>query len=111
VTDAGWEVLPSEPLGVATRLPAGEPDVPRTLVLAEAADPGWHATLDGVPLRPVTVQEWAQGFELPSDGGDLRVEHGSENGRTWQWVLLATMVLGVLVAVPVRRGGPVRGRS
>ncbi len=110
VTDAGWQVLPSAPLEVDTRVPSGEPDVPRTLVLAEAADSDWRATLDGVPLQSVTVQEWAQGFVLPSQGGDLHVEHRTDNGRTWHWVLLATMALAVLVAVPVRRGGPVRSR-
>ncbi len=108
VTDAGWQVLPSSPLGVDTDLPAGDAAAPRTVVLAEAADGDWQATLDGVPLEAVTVAGWAQGFAAPAQGGHLVVEHRTVNGATWHWLLLAVVVLTVLVAVPVGRGAPAR---
>ncbi|MCZ9337988.1 hypothetical protein NGM37_09380, partial [Streptomyces sp. TRM76130] len=34
----------------------------RVLRLADTADAGWTATLDGKPLTPTTVDGWAQGF-------------------------------------------------
>ncbi len=108
VTDAGWQVLPSTERGVDTQLAAGEPDVARTVVLSEASDGDWVATLDGVPLDPVTVGDWAQGFLVPPQGGHLVVEHRTVNGATWHWVLLVVVVVAVLVALPVRRGAPVR---
>ncbi|HEY0217972.1 MAG TPA: glycosyltransferase, partial [Cellulomonas sp.] len=49
-----------------TTIPAGTTD--RLLVLAERADAGWHATLDGQPLRAVT-DGWRQTFAVGPDGG------------------------------------------
>ena len=42
----------------------------RRLVLAERADTGWRATLDGKALEPAT-DGWAQAFDLPTEGGEL----------------------------------------
>ena len=53
-------------------LEAGAPG--RRLVLAEAAQPGWTATVDGVTLLPSDVGGWAQGFLLPAGPGTLEVE-------------------------------------
>ncbi len=98
-------------IGALGRLPSGAAG--RRLVLAEAADPGWRATLDGRPLTPVTVDGWAQGFRLPATAGNLVVTHQ----RPWQdaerWLALAVVGLAVLVALPmpgVRRrvAGPPR---
>ncbi len=33
--------------------------------VAESANPGWSATLDGTELRPVVLDGWRQGFVLP----------------------------------------------
>jgi len=46
-----------------------------TLVLAEPADGGWHASLNGRSLTPVAkpVDGWAQGFSLPPGGGRLTI--------------------------------------
>ncbi len=74
----------------------------RRLVLAERADPGWRATLDGTPLDPVAVAEgdWAQAFELPAEGGRLQVWH-APSGGTWTWWIGGVLVLlAVLLAVP-----------
>jgi GT2 family glycosyltransferase len=82
-------------------LPAG-PDG-RRLILAERADPGWRASLDGVELEPVAGQadEWRQSFELPAGEGRLRVWHAPN------WPLIAGQVavlaLAGLLALPIRR--------
>ncbi|GAB3420873.1 glycosyltransferase [Flindersiella endophytica] len=60
---------------IQTSIPASEKS--RKLVLAEAADADWTATLDGERLKPIEYDGWAQAFELPSGGGRLVVEHDS----------------------------------
>ncbi|MBB5748077.1 glycosyltransferase [Micrococcus sp. TA1] len=79
----------------------------RRLVLAERADPGWRATLDGAPLEPVAVTggDWAQAFELPAGGGRLQVWHEPSGGSWTWWIGGALLVLAVLLAIPspVRR--------
>ena len=101
----GTTVLPSESGSVRTQLPpAGSP---RTVVLAERADPGWRATLDGQPLvattAPGTIGQWRQAFIVPEQGGELVITHGS-TASTWavraMWVSWA--VAG-LAALPLRR--------
>ncbi|WP_016910643.1 glycosyltransferase family 2 protein [Streptomyces xiaopingdaonensis] len=57
------------PVEAHTQIPAG-PDG-RVLRLADTAAAGWSATLDGKPLAPTTVDDWAQGFQLPASGGRL----------------------------------------
>jgi GT2 family glycosyltransferase len=60
---------------------AAAPQAGGTLVLAEPAG-GWTAALDGRPLTPLPapVDGWAQGFRLPSGGGQLTITH-SQAGR------------------------------
>lgn len=88
------DVLPDGPAG-------------RLLVLAEAADPGWQAELDGEPLEPVRAWQWAQAFVLPADGGELVVGH-DPGGRRAALALQAIGLLTVLVlaapGVRLRRG-------
>jgi hypothetical protein len=75
---------------------------PRLLVLAERADSGWRATLDGRPLRAVPAG-WRQAFEVGDEAGRLVVEH-SPAART-PWLVLQAVVLlaTVLLALPARR--------
>lgn len=76
----------------------------RTLRVADRADPGWKATLDGKPLTPKTVDGWAQGFALPKNGGRLDLVHTDSLPRdAWHWVqgLLALVLL--VMALPGRR--------
>ena len=89
--------LPSDGTGMDTVLPAGPAG--RWLVLAERADPGWQARLDGHELAPSVHAGWAQSFLLPARGGHLVVEH-----RGWPWldpVRLAVLGLALLAAVPL----------
>jgi GT2 family glycosyltransferase len=74
---------------------AAAPQAGGTLVLAEPAG-GWRATLDGRPLTPLSapVDGWAQGFRLPSGGGQLTITH-SQAGRD---LILAVEAIAFLAA-------------
>ncbi|MGW6131513.1 glycosyltransferase [Cellulomonas sp. NPDC055163] len=85
---------------VDTRVEAGTGD--RLLVLAERADPGWRATLDGRPLRAVT-DGWRQTFELGDDGGRLVVAHRDPERTPWLAAQGVVLLLTVLFALPLRR--------
>ncbi|MET9321836.1 glycosyltransferase [Streptomyces sp. NPDC003038] len=92
----------SGPVEVHGEIPAG--DAGRVLRLADRAAPGWQATLDGKPLKPKTLDGWAQGFELPAAGGRLDLVHENSLTRTaWHWAqgLLALVLL--VMALPGRR--------
>ncbi|MEU5151509.1 glycosyltransferase [Streptomyces yangpuensis] len=90
------------PVEVHAKIPAGEPG--RVLRIADRADAGWQATVDGKPLEPKTLDGWAQGFELPAGGGRLDLVHEGSLLRTvWNWTqgLLALVLL--VMALPGRR--------
>ncbi|HEY0215946.1 MAG TPA: hypothetical protein VGC57_06110, partial [Cellulomonas sp.] len=81
-------------------IPAGTTD--RLLVLAERADAGWHATLDGQPLRAVT-DGWRQTFAVGPDGGHLVVTHEAVDRTAWTVAQGAVGLLALLLALPFRR--------
>ncbi len=91
-------LVPSGANRVETRIQGGE--AKRLLVLAERADRGWHATLDGRSLEGAS-DGWAQAFLLPPSGGHLTVGYVSP----WQpWAeafQVAVFGAGTLLAVPV----------
>ncbi|MDF3301556.1 glycosyltransferase [Streptomyces tropicalis] len=90
------------PVEVHTTIPAGS--AARVLRLADSADPGWTATLDGKPLTRTTVDGWAQGFQLPAAGGHLDVAFDDPIGRSvWLWFQGALAVVLVVLALPGRR--------
>ncbi|GAA2284001.1 integral membrane regulatory protein [Streptomyces ruber] len=90
------------PVEVHTTLPEGGGD--RVLRLADSADEGWTATLDGEPLTRVTVDGWAQGFKLPAGGGRLDVTFDEPLSHTgWLWAQGALAVVLVVLALPGRR--------
>ncbi|NGO69781.1 glycosyltransferase, partial [Streptomyces boncukensis] len=105
--DAGGAVtapvaVAAGPVEAHTKVPAGPSG--RLLRVADAADGGWQATLDGAPLKRVTVDGWAQGFELPAKGGRLDLTYDTPLTHTaWKWAqgLLALVVL--VLALPGRR--------
>ncbi|MET7387920.1 glycosyltransferase [Streptomyces sp. NPDC005529] len=87
---------------VHTTVPTGADG--RVLRLADSADPGWTATLDGKPLSRTTVDGWAQGFELPSGGGRLDVTFEAPLTHTaWLWAQGALALVLVVLALPGRR--------
>nr|WP_322789983.1 50S ribosomal protein L17 [Pseudokineococcus marinus] len=105
------EVVDVAALTGSAPVPAG--DAGRVVVLAEQADDGWTAAVDGVGLVPVEspdpVAPWAQAFALPAEGGALAVRHEgpwwSPSGP-WPWVAGVGLLLAALLAVPLpgRRG-------
>lgn len=96
------EPVAAGPVEVHTTLPSGGEG--RVLRLADSADEGWTATLDGKPLTPTTVDGWAQGFELPSAGGRLDVTFEAPLGHTaWLWAQGLLAVVLVVLALPGRR--------
>lgn len=74
----------------------------RLLVLAERADAGWRASLDGSPLRAVETG-WQQAFEIGPAGGHLEVAHSVPGRTPWLALQGAVVLVTVLLALPVRR--------
>ncbi|HWS59231.1 MAG TPA: glycosyltransferase family 2 protein, partial [Actinotalea sp.] len=99
-TGEGLAVVPAAEGVVDTEVPPGAG--PRQLVLAERADPGWHAWLDGQPLRSVETT-WRQAFEVPDSGGRLTVAYAPAGRTAWAVLQGAVLLVTVLLAVPVRR--------
>lgn len=99
-SDSGVEPLPSGRVDAVADLPAGPGG--RTLVLAETADPGWQATLNGRELSPSGVRGWAQGFELPPSGGQLVVTYSSARGLL---VALQAFLVFVVFVLALPGGG------
>ncbi|AIR98744.1 hypothetical protein SGLAU_13785 [Streptomyces glaucescens] len=90
------------PVEIHTTVPAGAEG--RVLRLADSADEGWTATLDGKPLTRTTLDGWAQGFELPASGGRLDVTYDDPIAHTaWLWGRGALAVVLVVLALPGRR--------
>jgi GT2 family glycosyltransferase len=77
--------------------------LPRSLLLAEVADPGWRATVDGQPL--VLAADPRGMLTAPiAATGRLTVEHAS----TWSLLaLLQLLAMAVLVVLALPKRGPV----
>jgi GT2 family glycosyltransferase len=68
----------------------------RLLSLAEPAGSGWRATLDGAELPTAATEYGNQAWELPVEGGRVRVWHTDYVHTAW---LVTQAVLVVVVAV------------
>ncbi|WP_281154520.1 glycosyltransferase family 2 protein [Streptomyces sp. HYC2] len=96
------EPVAAGPVEIHTTIPSGAEG--RVLRLADSADAGWTATLDGRPLTRTTVDDWAQGFQLPASGGKLDVTFEDPFSHTaWLWAQGALAVVLVVLALPGRR--------
>ena len=80
--------------GARTTIAPGEAG--RVLVLADAVDSHWHATVDGKALRPQRAWGWAQAFSVPTGGGDLVLSYSQTSRHA---ALTVQVVLVVVVAV------------
>ncbi|MFB9956412.1 hypothetical protein [Cellulomonas denverensis] len=100
LSGSGAVAVAAQGTTVDTTIPAG--DSGRLLVLAERADSGWRATLDGRPLRSVT-EGWRQTFEVGAAGGHLVVSYQPADRTPWLIAQAVVGVLALLLAVPVRR--------
>ncbi|MEU8828535.1 glycosyltransferase family 2 protein [Streptomyces sp. NPDC048636] len=94
--------LASGPVEAHTDVPEGAAG--RVLRIADKAAPDWHATLDGEPLKAKTVDGWAQGFELPADGGRLDLGYDTPMTHSaWVWAQGLLAVVLLVLALPGRR--------
>jgi GT2 family glycosyltransferase len=99
---AAPQPVASGPVDIHTKIPSGPGG--RVLRIADTADAGWTATLDGKPLARTTVDDWAQGFQLPASGGTLDVTYDTPITHTaWQWAQGSLAVVLVVLALPGRR--------
>lgn len=98
--DGVVEPLPAGLIGANSPVPAGPAG--RVLVLAERADPGWRATVDGVALAPAAL-DWRQAFVVPAGAGELHLAHTPP--LRLPWLVAQGVVIGAvaLLALPIRR--------
>ncbi|HUR50983.1 MAG TPA: glycosyltransferase family 2 protein [Mycobacteriales bacterium] len=87
--------------GASADVPAGEGE--RLLVLADAREGGWHASIDGKALVPATAWGWAQAFRVPASGGHLELSHVQRGRRAALATELAALLAVLLLSVPSAR--------
>lgn len=101
-------LLPSETVSADGPVPAGPEG--RLVVLAERADPGWSAWLDGRRLT-ATTSGWAQAFTLPAGGGQLSIRYEAP-WALWAGLAQAVVIgLTALLAIPMPARRPHTGLS
>ncbi|GAA4043137.1 hypothetical protein GCM10023063_31790 [Arthrobacter methylotrophus] len=99
-------LLPSLGTSAEGNIPAGGDG--RLVVLAERADTGWSAWLDGRALTP-TTSGWAQAFTLPSSGGAIEIRY-TTLWEPWLSILQAVVIgLTILLAIPMPARRPKTG--
>ncbi|WP_233510162.1 glycosyltransferase [Actinomadura craniellae] len=115
VTPGGRLMLLDGP--TITPLPAGRTDaaavVPpgrdgRVLLLAEPADGGWRATLNGARPAARTVDGWAQGYAVPAAGGRFELTRSMRGRHLWVTIQAAALLVVAALALP---GGRPDGRT
>ena len=74
-----------------------------TLILAERADSGWHAWVDGVALTPVAAADgWSQAFDMPT-AGHLTVTYSAWWVIPWRIAAAVCLVVAVASALSAWR--------
>jgi GT2 family glycosyltransferase len=100
-TGAVVGLLPSEEVSATGAVPAGPEG--RLVVLADRADPGWSAWLDGRRLTS-TTSGWAQAFTLPAQGGQLSIRYEAP------WAVLAGIAQAVVIGLTILLAVPMPAR-
>lgn len=99
--DGQVTTVPSGPIEVETSIDASGATA---VHLAELAEAGWKASLDGVELTPTTHGEGLQAFTLPRGSGELRIWFDSPTrSRLLVGQAVAVAVVVVLMLPPARR--------
>ena len=80
------------------RIPPGTAG--RTLLLAEPAGNGWHATIDGHAARSRTLDGWAQAYDVPASGGSFALRRGMTQRHLWVSAQAMALLLVTLLALP-----------
>ncbi len=91
-------LLAASTVEATSMVPAGAEG--RRLVLAERANQGWSASLNGHRLEPAS-DGWAQEFTLPAEGGELQVDFASRWSPWAEIAQITIFALTVLLAIPV----------
>ena len=96
------------PLNVDARAAEARVRIPpgtgrRTLLLAEPADGGWRASLDGRQVRSTTVDGWAQAYTIPPGGGEFVLSRGELLRHGWVTVQAVAVLLVAVLALPGAR--------
>jgi GT2 family glycosyltransferase len=94
-------VVPSGPVGARGRIESGPAG--RLLVVADRADLGWRATLDGRPLTATTYDGWAQAFRLPARGGTVQLHYDQGNRPLLLWIQAGVLLVVVVLVLPAAR--------
>jgi GT2 family glycosyltransferase len=102
--------LPGGTTNAHVRIPPGPTG--RTLLLAEPAGGGWHATIDGRPARARTFDGWAQAYDVPASGGAFALHRGMLLRHLWVAAQGLALVVVALLALPTGQWTerPRRGR-
>ncbi len=113
VTDVTARARVIEANGTVAPVPSGRvevhgapvPAAGGTLVLAEPADAGWHASLNGRALTPLAgpVDGWAQGFNLPAGGGRLDLSRSMRGHQLSLWLEGLALAVVAVFALPSAR--------
>jgi GT2 family glycosyltransferase len=90
--------LAANPITARVRIPPGAAG--RTVLLAEPADGGWHAALDGAGLHGTKADGWAQAWEIPSNGGEFTLGRGMLIRHIWLGVQAAALLAVIALALP-----------
>ncbi len=91
-------IVPSSGVDAGGAVPPGAEG--RRLVLAEEADPGWRASLDGERLEPVS-DGWQQAFALPAAGGRVDISYSSVFEPWVEAIQALVLGLTALLALPI----------
>jgi uncharacterized membrane protein YfhO len=74
------------------------------VVVAEAAFPGWHATIDGKPAPTVTADSAFVGVPVPAGAHRLRLRYRAPGVTLGDWLsILTVLACGVLLVWPRAR--------
>ena len=95
--------MPAGRIDARLRIPPGTGT--RTLLLAEPADGGWRATLNGREAEERTVDGWAQGYDVPAAGGEFRLTRSMTMRHTWLVVQGIAVLVVAALALPGAKDG------
>ncbi|SEF97191.1 Glycosyltransferase, GT2 family [Thermomonospora echinospora] len=97
--------LPAGRVAASVRIPPGTGT--RTLLLAEPADGGWRATLDGTQIPGRRVDDWAQAYDVPAGGGHFELHRSMRLRHIWVTVQGAAFLVVAVLALPGARAGAI----
>jgi hypothetical protein len=88
---------------IKARAPVAAGPAGRLLVVADRANPGWRATLDGRPLHATTYHGWSQAFRLPASEGTVRLWYDQGHRPALLWLQAGALLLVIVLVLPAAR--------